>query len=252
MRRKASQAGLTLIELLIVLVMIAVLAVAISFAFAAEIKIQRLTETRRASADQTNSMEQELTRTIQEARLSGITGDTSSYFQGTTDNGTSSLGCDRLTFTTQAPGIPFVTVNSQDDWETQNQDQGPVGGLTEVSFGTTAVGDPGQRVGLFERIQHPADSDPTQGGNEYDLDPQIDTVGFQFWDGLEWIDSWDTTTGSVRLPAAVQVSYTLKGDTTNTVHMFAVTIPASDVTPSNPYSATTTSTATTTTGGTGG
>ena len=172
---------------------------------------------------------------LQAARLSSTTGDTTTYFQGVDDGASSDLGCDRVTFTTTAPGIPMTSLNSVDDFETQQDSIGPVGGLAEVSFGINPVGDAGDKTGLFERIQRPSDSDPTQGGLESVLDPDIDSIGFQFWDGNEWIQSWDTTTGTRRLPQAVQVSYTIKGATDTTPRMFVVPIAASDVTSQDPY-----------------
>ena len=250
MRRR--QAGVTLIELLIVLVMTAILAAAIGYAFTAELTMQRLQDARRADQNRNDATEQEITRLLLGARLANTVAattptaapttpgaatvapaDTTTFFLGTTDKGANVAGSNRLTFTTTAPGVPLVSLNSTDDFETQQQAQGPVGGLAEVSFGTSPIGNAGGRTGLFERIQRPSDGDPNQGGMEFDLDPQIGSLGFEFWDGIEWLTAWDTT-GMRRLPAAVQVSYTLQGDPDNTTHVFVVPIPASDVTAQNP------------------
>lgn len=249
MRRRRSQAGITLIELLVVMVMTAILAAAIGYAFTAELTMQRLLDARRAEQNRADATEQEITRLLQGARLgnttaaatttvttpgaaaataaTGATTDTTTYFIGTTDNGASAPGSNRLTFTTTAPGVPMASLNSTDDFETQQDTQGPVGGLAEVSLGTVPIGDAEGRTGLFERIQRPSDGDPTQGGMETDLDPQIAAIGFEFWDGAEWLPTWDTTQGQRQLPTVVKVSYTLQGDPTNTVHMFVVPILAS-------------------------
>ena len=234
--RASRRSGLTLIELLLVLVMTVLLVTALTFAFSAEINMQRLTNSRQTQTDHSNSMERQITQYLEGARLSAVTTDTTSYFQGTNDGAGSDLGCDRITFTTTSPGIPMVSMkNTEDDFETQHAANGPVGGLTEISLGTSPVGDAGDQVGLFQRLQHPSDSDPTQGGFESVLDPDIASIGFQFWDGLEWVQTWDTTAGSRRLPQAVQVSYTLKNTTSNTPNVFVVPILASDVTAQNPY-----------------
>ena len=245
LRNRKRQAGLTLVELLLVMVMTVFLAGAISFAFSAQINMQRRHEAQRADMDRTDAMEREITRLLRGAMLSASTTDTTSYFQGVSDSGGSDLGCDRITFTTSAPGVPAAALNSQDDFETQQAARGPLGGLSEVSLGTTPIGNAGDKSGLFERLQRPSDADPTQGGMESVLSPQIDSIGFQFYDGTQFISTWDTTTGARRLPAAVQVSYKLKDDTDNTVRTFVVAIPASDVTSSNPYSATSTTTSAT-------
>jgi len=234
--RKRS-AGFTLLELLIVLVMTVILSAGIAFAYSATLNMQRLEEQRKTTHDQTSQMEHELTEAIEGAQLSSITTDTTSYFQGTDDAGGSDLGCDRLTVTTTYPGVPIQSLYSTDDYITQQTNIGPVGGLTEMSFGTNPVGSAGTHVGLFERIQHPSDGDPTQGGNEIDLDSDVTQMGFQFWDGTEWDNEWDTTTGTRRLPQAVQVSYRLKSDTTNTPHIFVVVVLTSDCNANNPVDA---------------
>ena len=232
--RHNAERGVTLVEMLLVMMMTVVLATAITYAFSAGITIQRKHEASLAQLDTTSHMEEELTRLIQGARLS-TTSTTLQYFQSETDSAGSNLGCGRITFTTIGDGVPMASIYSDDDFETQQNSRGPVGGVAEVSIGTTPVGDAGDKTGLFERLQQPSDSDPTQGGNEFLLDPNIDSIGFEFYDGNNWVDSWDTTTGSRRLPEAVQVSYTVKNDDSHTTRLFVVPIPASDVTSLNPY-----------------
>jgi hypothetical protein len=211
-----------------------VIAGAISFAYADSLKLQERQEQRMQTHDRTAVMEHEITEAIEGAQLSSTTTDTTSYFQGTNDAGGSDLGCDRITVTTTYPGTPMESYYSTDDYTTQQTNVGPVGGLTEISIGTNPVGAAGSNSGLFERLQHPSDGDPTQGGNEMDLDPDVTSMGFQFWDGAEWDSEWDTTTGTRRLPQDVQVSYRLKGDTDNTPHVFVVMVYSSDCNSQNP------------------
>jgi hypothetical protein len=120
------------------------------------------------------------------------------------------------------------------DFPTLNQNIGPQGGTQEISFEMTPVGSPpdANATGLFLRVQTPADDDPTQGGNESVFDADVSQITFQFFDGANWQPSWDTTTASRRLPAAVWVDYQLTSD--NSDHEFIVTLPNSDVTPTNP------------------
>jgi hypothetical protein len=253
---------MTLVELLIVMAMTVVIAGALSVAFGAEVSLQRSQEAARAEADRSDLVERTITRLLAGARLSAsatapttaATGAAAAsaaatppitYFQGLSDGGATELGSDRITFTTTAPTVPMKSIDSQDDFETQQTDNGPVGGLAEVSLGMVAVGDPGDKTGLFERVQRPSDGDPTQGGMESVLGPDIASIGFQFWDGQQWLDTWDTTTMTpVRLPEAVQVTYRLKSEPNGPVHLFVAPIPASDVTALDPV----TSTETTTTG----
>jgi hypothetical protein len=87
---------------------------------------------------------------------------------------------------------------------------------------------------MFERIQRPVDADPLQGGFESLVSADVSEIGFQFWDGSEWLTEWDTRSGTRRLPAAVKVQYRLTDESTDQLHQFVVIIPNSDVTASNP------------------
>ena len=233
--------GVTLVELLIVLVITAILALALGYAFTAELTMQRVEEARRADQDRSDATERRIGRLLQGAKLTApvaagpaaaggppVATDQITYFEGVAESSANDLGCDRLTFTTTAPALPLAALDGTDDFETQQGARGPVGGLAEVSLSVTPVGDAGGRAGLFERIQRPADADPTQGGFESVLDPRIARIGFQFWDGAEWVTEWDAT-NPPRLPQAVRVSYTLRGQPDSEVRVFDVPIPASDV-----------------------
>jgi prepilin-type N-terminal cleavage/methylation domain-containing protein len=236
--RRRFQSGLTLIELLLALTIAAILGMALAFAFQAASRLQRAHTARMADQDATDRTEREITRVLRGARITATATDTTTFFQGVSAGSQTDLGCDRLTLTTTEPGVPTPSQESADDFETQHQARGPVGGLSEVSIGTTPVGDANSHTGLFERIQRPSDGDPTQGGMESTLNPEISQIGFQFWNGTAWISSWDTVaTADRRLPAAVQVSYRLSNATDDMVHVFVVAIPASNVTAANPDSA---------------
>ncbi len=253
-RKQRQQYGLTLIELLIVLGITAILASALGYAFTAELTMQRVEEARRAKLDRSDSTERQITQLLQGAKLTALVetspaavpnvlpgqsissaapAEQTTYFAGVVESGANDLGCDRLTFTTTAPALPMAAFAGTDDFETQQQARGPVGGLAEVSLSVTPVGDAGGRTGLFERLQRPSDADPSQGGSEFLLDPQIERIGFQFWDGLEWVTSWSATSPP-RLPQAVRVSYTLRGGPSGEVRVFDVPLPASDVSAQSP------------------
>ena len=255
--RRRGGRGLTLVELLIVLTITALLASALGYAFTAELTMQRTTQARRAEADRSDATERRITLLLKGAILAQASPDPAAlpptgpasgpssgpalaasastaaavpvtYFRGLAEDGTSDLGCARLTWTTTAPAVPLAALSGTEDFETQQQARGPVGGLAEVSLSATPVGDAGGRTGLFERTQRPSDGDPTQGGFESVLDPQVARIGFQFWDGQEWVSEWPAVSPP-RLPAAVRVRYTLKNRPDSEVHVFDVPLPASDV-----------------------
>jgi type II secretory pathway pseudopilin PulG len=228
--KKKQTAGITLVELLVVVVLMAILTVAVSSAFVAGLDLERLQKQRQAQQERTDTLEQTVTRLLQGALITDDVNDATTFFVGSSVDGDDQLGSDRLTFTTTGPGVTLAARESTDDFETQQAAQGPAGGVAEVSLGTTAFGDAGDRTGLFQRVQRPSDGDPTQGGREWLLDPQIDRIGFQFYNGTDWVDSWDTVLGgNRRLPAAVRVSYVLKDTPEDAARSFIVTLPSSDV-----------------------
>lgn len=265
MRRNRTQSGLTLLEVMITLLISVFLSVVVVRAAGVEMMEQKSIDAQRASVDATAAMEDEITRTLSGALLdptltgqSALTGTATSAAASTTSTASGGNGPEtymqsendgspaagsgdpRLTFTTTIP-VPITAIdNVTDDWPTQQSEYGPVGGPTEVSFGVTPIGaPPNGETGLFERIQHPSDDDPTQGGTERLIDPDVTAIGFEFWDGQEWDPTWDTTTMTTpQLPEAVQVTYRLKNDTSNVDHMFVVVIQASNVNYNDPVQVT--------------
>jgi hypothetical protein len=141
-----------------------------------------------------------------------------------------------LVFTSLGERLPAEFVTSQDDFETLNQTYGPRGGLTEVSISQSAIGNAPVSTGLYLRKQTPADGDSSQGGFESSLDPDIDSISFEFYNGESWDLTWDSTAMDVpRLPAAVRVTYSRTSDSVERI--FVVRLPLSDVTPDNPVTA---------------
>ena len=234
--RTRRRSGVTLLELMVVVTLVAVLTGAVSYGFVAGLDMQRVHARRQAEQNRTAAMEQRITQLLQGAKLTENAEDATTFLLGvaTSDSDAGELGCDQLTFTTTAPVVPLVAQLSEDDFETQHAARGPVGGVAEVSLSTTPFGDAGEQTGLFERLQRPSDGDPAQGGTESLLSPEVDNIGFQFWDGQQWVSTWDTQTGERRLPAAVKVSYFSHGATDDEVRVFIVPIPASDVDAQDP------------------
>jgi hypothetical protein len=152
-------------------------------------------------------------------------------------SGTGSYGTPNvMVFTAAGLNLPDAYLASNDDFETLNQEFGPVGGISEVEISQDPVGQgAGGQSGIFLREQTPSDSDPTQGGNEQMISPNLSQIGFEFFDGQNWDQSWDSrsqTPAPGRMPAAVRITYRFKGD--NYDHVFVVNVPASNVTYLNP------------------
>jgi type II secretory pathway pseudopilin PulG len=233
-KRRKGRAGISLLELLVVLVMLGFLTYALVYAFVGGLDFERRQVQRQSEQNPASRVERRITELLTHALLSESATDPTTYFVAAIE-GDGKLGADRITFTTTAPGLPLATQQSTDTFETQHTQQGPQGGVAEVSLSTIAVGEAGSNTGLFERLQRPADGDATQGGMESVLEPAVTAIGFEFYDGTQWVTDWDTlTSGTRRLPAAVRVSYTLATDNTDQTHSFVVPIPTSDVDADNP------------------
>ncbi len=237
-----SRRGITLIEVLVSAVMLVLLLSAFSRAYMAAVQYPgRLRSTRDLELSRI-SFEEKLSDIIRRATLSNDPNDAASFFIGDQGQGTQqqqqpttmSGNATTLTLTNSGQRVPGQVLNSTDDFETNNQNFGPQGGMKEIEISTTPVGQPtNNQTGLFIRQQIPADGDPTQGGYESVLNADISDIQFEFFDGTDWQPSWNTQTmGTQRLPAAVRVTYSLNGD--DTQHVFIVRLPMSDVTTDNP------------------
>jgi hypothetical protein len=196
---------------------------------------ERLRTARERNLNQ-RTFESRLTELLRHAYLSPDAAANDSFFIGNDGPGEVSGGSTNattLTFTTLGSRPPGAFLESEEDFETNNERFGPQGGIGEISLSMTATGTAGTQTGLFIREQRPADGDVTQGGNESVLSAEVEEIQFEFFDGLEWQPQWDTQTQTTkRLPAAVRVTYRLaENEQSNTL---IVRIPASDVTPENP------------------
>jgi prepilin-type N-terminal cleavage/methylation domain-containing protein len=231
---KRSASGLTLIEVLVAMGIGGIVVAASAVAFRAGVDhlyfSQRVLQAEQSKSDWTSGMRQ----AISCALVSSDTNDTKSFFIGASDDASSDLGATRLTFTSTNSSIPGGALDSTLTFDDIQDTYGPLGGLAEYSYSTVATGDAGEATGLFERIQRPVDADPLQGGLESLASPDVTEIGFQFWDGAEWLSEWDTRSGTRRLPAAVKVLYRLTNEASDQLHQFVVVVPSSDVTTSNP------------------
>ncbi len=226
--------GFTLIELLVSAIVIGIISLALASAFAYGVSYQSHADASRQRELERSKFEDRVRALLQNATIDSDVTDTSEYFLA----GADAAGADdRLTFVTEIPHIPGAQLDSQDDFETQNANLGPQGGLEEVSIGLTPVGQTNQS-GLFVREQRPADGDPTQGGTETVLQSNVTSIQWQFFDGVNWQTTWDSSQTSRRIPAAVEVTYQLQDDPDQ--HSFVVRLYKSDVTPDNPVTQTST------------
>jgi hypothetical protein len=180
-------------------------------------------------------LEDRLRELLTHAYLSSEAGDTVTYFIAGDDQLQESSGpATTLVFTTANTSIPSGLISdSETDFETLNEEHGPQGGLEEVGLSTTPVGEAPTTDGFFIREQRPSDGDPTQGGYEKSFSALITKAEFEFFDGTNWLPSWDTRTMTTkRLPAAIRLTYQVTDDQNDRI--MVVRLPLSDVTPTKP------------------
>lgn len=229
--------GFTLVELMVVLLaMSMILGASASVVREAIQHTERVKESRTAS-ERDALFEDRIRAVFRAAYLSTDPTDASSYFIGgeDVDNEVSGNvgGGTQIIFTALTSKLPADLIQSSDDFETINDQRGPLGGVSEISISLTPVGDAPIDEGMFLRKQTPADGDPSQGGYESILDPDIRTIGLEFFDGTDWIEEWNTQQSNTpRLPSAIRFLYSREGDDQD--HYIVIHLPHSDVTPDNP------------------
>lgn len=230
-RDHAIKQAFTLVELLVTLAMTTVIIGTLGTAYFATLQYTSTAPARLDAFAATLQTDETLRKLIAAAHLSTADDDPLTYFV------CESADPSVLTFTTtgQHPEGAFLRATRQ-TFEELHETFGPQGGVTEISLSLTPVGDPGGRAGLFLRTQTPSDGDITQGGTERLLVPDAETLAFEFWDGQEWLPSWDTREIGRRLPAAVRIRYTLAGETDE--RTLTIRVQTSDVTPDNPLTQT--------------
>lgn len=231
--------GFTLIELMVAAAITGLITVAVTGAYVQGIRYSKGANEARATEDARVRFEDRVGALLRQAEVTTDATDRFSYFIGQIGNGTpnsatgnKSNNADTLTFTIAGQRLQGSVLASTDDFETLNKNLGPQGGVAEVSIESTAVGNAQDNTGIFIRVERPADGDPTQGGLETVLDSEVTELSFEFFDGNNWLPTWNTQTALRRLPAAVRMTYKIADD--EQPRIITYLLPMSDVTPLNP------------------
>lgn len=228
--------GTSLLELLIAAAMTVVLTLATVQAYQAVFDFHTRAEPERAERRKLDRFEENLRRILSGAVL---TADDDTFFiLGLDPSGEVLATADDLgasvVFTAYGQPPRGGSITSLEDFETLHQQYGPQGGFVELSLSTTPFDTGNGQEGLFIREQRPADGDPSQGGFESLLEADVQSIGFEAFDGVQWLTTWDSRTQSEpRLPAAIRVTYTLRSSP-NVNRVMVVRMPLSDVTPEDP------------------
>ena|GEM_PF-990653 len=232
--------GVSLVEMLTAIVIATLVMTSLSRTVVAGINFQKNGETARIAEARRVAFEDHLKAIIEGAVLytpdhffiSPIPNNVSAPVTDTSGI-TLAEGSDSLVLTSVPTTMPGAFLHSTDTvFEDLNQRFGPLAGPAEIGLSTTPVGEAGLAQGLFLRTQTPPDSDPTQGGTETLMMDRLQAIRFQFYDGTQWDDSWDTRNGNKgQLPMAVKVTYYLLNDPMT--HTILVRVPMGTTASSN-------------------
>ena len=226
------QRGITLLEILVTLIASAILIVGVALSYEVAISWQRRAPEKREAMEKIYRFQDRLISLIENAYISSDENDAETYFMtGTGDEISDDASSLVFTSTGDNPSEAYLNADSEAEFETLNETYGPQAGITEISLSLTPVGAAPVSNGLFIREQRPADGDETQGGKESLLNPDVETIFFEFWDGTEWATSW-TTDEIRRLPAAVRVTYRIADEDADRI--LVIRLKNSDVTTLNP------------------
>ena len=211
--------GLSLIELLVSALLMMLAIGVVARAFSAGLIFEDKSAKHRSTTAERLWFEDQLNTLVSGATLKGSV----AYFispipasvntPALTSAKSSSLGAgsDSLVLTNASLPLPIRALTGKaSDFETLNKQIGPIGGTAEVGLSMTPVGDPKGLKGLFLRQQIPADTDNQQGGEETVLGKGVQDVRFQFYNGTQWQDTWDSGGADKgKLPKTVRVRYQL-------------------------------------------
>jgi type II secretion system protein J len=197
----------TLLEVILALGIFAVVLVAINTAFFAALRLrQRTTE----NLEQTLPLNQALStlrRDLQNTVLPGgvLAGDfnsdgpsgTRSSGQSGSQSGGQSKGMAR----TQMGGLDFFTSTGQ------LSDNAPWGDIQEVNYQLKEPEDRAQFYGrdLVRTVTRNLLATATQVTDEQRLVNNVESLDFSYFDGTQWRDSWNTSSGDTGLPSAVRL-----------------------------------------------
>jgi hypothetical protein len=222
-----------LIELMVVLGVTVILVASVAFAYTTGLRFQAQVPEREAQLRRVERFENRLRNLFEGAYLTSDETDAAAYFMTLSASG-DLANPDTVVFTTLGQPATNAYLLASDEFEVLNDRFGPQGGIAEVSLSLIPVGTPPTESAttLYLRVQRPPDGDPTQGGLERALADNIESLTFEFFDGLDWVTEWNTQTQQRRLPAAVRVTYRVVDEATDRV--MTLRIPHSDVTPDNP------------------
>jgi type II secretion system protein J len=194
------QGAFTLIEVLLALGIFAIVLVAINTAFFAAIRLRQRTSEVLDQSLPINQFIGVLRRDLQNALPPGgvLAGDFNSDGPSGLKAG---LRKNMVAGGGQTGGLDFFTSTGA------LSDDSPMGDIQEVNYQLKEPEIRGQSYGrdLVRSVTRNLLATTTQATEEHRLASNVESLDFSYFDGLQWRDSWNTSTGDSGLPSAVRV-----------------------------------------------
>jgi general secretion pathway protein J len=188
-------AGFTLVEVILAMAICAIVLVAINAVFATAVRLRDRTS---AGVDEMLPID----RTLEVVRrdLKGTVGPRG-YLAGDFKCGAQAMGTSMgLSGEAGGAGLDFVTATGQ------ISDRSPWGDLQEVVYELKAPTDKNQTgMDLVRCVNPNLLATATQAADIQPLMSHVETADFDCYDGSQWRNTWDTSSGDTNLPVAVRI-----------------------------------------------
>ncbi|HTL17724.1 MAG TPA: type II secretion system protein GspJ [Patescibacteria group bacterium] len=222
-RHKSALPAFTLVEVILAMAICAIVLVAINAVFATAVRLRDRTS---AGVDEVLPVE----RTMEMLRrdLKSTVGPRG-FLAGDFKCGAQAMGTSMgLSGEAGGAGLDFVTATGQIN------DSAPWGDLQEVVYELKAPADKNQSgMDLVRCVNPNLLATTTQVPDFQPLLSHVETVEFDCFDGLQWRNTWDTSSGDTNLPTAVRIRIRLvagKGEDPSRKAPLELLVPLSTVT----------------------
>ncbi len=193
--RLATLAGFTLVEVILAMAICAIVLVAINAVFATAVRLRD-----RTSAGVDENLPVERTMEMLRRDLKGVVGPRG-YLAGDFKCGAQAMGTSMgLSGEAGGAGLDFVSATGR------ISDSTPWGDLQEVVYELKAPTDKNQSgMDLVRCVNPNLLATTTQVPDFQPLLSHVETVEFDCYDGMQWRNTWDTSSGDTNLPTAVRI-----------------------------------------------
>lgn len=218
--------GFTLVEVLLALAICAIVLVAIQAVFATAVKLRERTSAAVAEGQPAERAFETLRRDLKSAVGPG------GVLEGDFKCGVQTVGSNMgITGDAAGSGLDFFTTSGT------ISDSAPWGDVQEVFYTLRASTDPQQQgMELVRYVNRNLLSTVLVTPDSQTVLAHISTMEFDCYDGMEWRNYWDTSSGDTNLPAAIRIRIQMEpqnGTATASAQPLEMTVPFMTITRTN-------------------